>query len=91
LREKKVRGFFLQLEYQKKIKKISKNIEKSPYRRVAQKKVHFCTRRRKSHFFLTHPVVVVFTDVVKIWLGCFRHFGSPGLTGNFTVSISNPT
>ena len=35
--------------------KFSKNIEKTPYRRVAQKKVQFCTRRRKSHFF-THPV-----------------------------------
>ena len=38
------------------------------------KKVQFCTRRRKSHFFLTHPVYVIGRDRDReigrdIWLG----------------------
>ena len=51
---KKVCGFFGLVEYQKSYK-FSKNIEKTPNRRVA-KKLQFCTGRRKSHFFFTHPV-----------------------------------
>ena len=43
--------FFGVIEVPKKIKKISKIIDKTPYRWVAQKKVQFCTRRCKSHFF----------------------------------------
>jgi len=42
LREKKVRGFFLwAIGVPKKIYKFSKNIEKTPYRRVAQKMYNF--------------------------------------------------
>ena len=50
--EKKIFADFFggPLEYQKNYK-FSRNIERTPYRRVAQKKVQFCTRRRKSHFF----------------------------------------
>ena len=67
LREKKIRGFsFGPLKYQKNYK-FSKNIEKTPYRRVAQKKVQFCTRRRKSHFFLTHPVQFSFIHIIIIY------------------------
>jgi len=43
--------FFLGPLSTKKIYKFSKNIEKIPFRRVAQIKVQFCTRRHKSHFF----------------------------------------
>ena len=56
LREKKdSRIFFWAIGVPKKNYKFSKNIERTPYRRVAQK-LQFCTRRRKSHFFFTHSV-----------------------------------
>jgi len=70
LREKNVRGST------KKNYEFSKNIEKTQYRRVAQKKVKFCTRRSKSHFFLTHPVEKkrLKNFVVKCVLLYLRHF-----------------
>ena len=54
LREK---GSRILLGHWSTIKKLQifKNIERTPYRRVAQK-LQFCTRRRKSHLFLTQPV-----------------------------------
>ena len=56
LREKKIRGFsFGPLEYQKKNYKFSKNIEKIPYRRVAQKMQNFAPGAA-NHTFFTHPV-----------------------------------
>ena len=51
LREKKIRGFsFGSLEYQKNYK-FSKNIEKAPYRRVAQKKYSFAPDAANHTFF----------------------------------------
>ena len=51
LREKKIRGFsFGPLEYQKKLQ-IFKKYWKNTIQESCTKKVQFCTRRRKSHFF----------------------------------------
>jgi len=51
LREKKIRGFsYGPLEYQKNYK-FSKNIEKTPYRRVAQKRHNFAPGTANHTFF----------------------------------------
>ena len=58
LREKKIRGFsFGLLEYQKN-NKFSKNIEKTPYRRIAQKKATILHQAPQITLFLTHPVFI---------------------------------
>jgi len=55
LREKKVHGFFLDHWSTKKNYKFLKNIENTPYRRVAQKKYNFAPGAA-NHTFLTHPI-----------------------------------
>jgi len=68
---KKVRRFFLCHWSTKKNYKFSKNIEKTPYRRVSQKKVQFCTMRRKSHFNLTLPVHQIKAFLYRNWYTYF--------------------
>jgi len=50
--------FFGQLEYQKTLKKFSKNIDKTPYIRVAQKRYNFA-KGVANHTFFTHPVFII--------------------------------
>jgi len=51
-RGKKVRGFFLGDWSTKKSYKFSKNIEKTPYRTVAQKRYNFAPGAANDTFFL---------------------------------------
>ena len=61
LREKRFADFPLGHWSTKKKLQVFKNIEKKrPYRRVAQKKAQFCTRRRKSHFFFDKPCMYIY-------------------------------
>jgi len=55
LKEKKVRGFWT-IEVPKKYK-FSKNILKTPYRRIAQKSYTFAPGAA-NHTFFTHPVYI---------------------------------
>ena len=55
LREKKIRGFSFG-PLPKETCKFSKNIEKTPYGRVAQKRYNFAPDAANHPFFLTHPV-----------------------------------
>jgi len=62
---KKVRGFLIgPLKYEKKLQKV---LKKTPFRRVAHKKGTICTRRCKSHFFLTHPAWNSYVNSAEIW------------------------
>jgi len=73
LREKKVRGFsFGSLEYQKNYK-LSNNIEKTPYRRVA-KKGTILHQAPQITLFLTHPVLDHSLEVIYRYLS--QHVGS---------------
>ena len=58
LREKKLTDFLLGHWSTKKNYKFSKNIEKTPYRRVAQKRYNFAPDAANHTFFLTHPVYI---------------------------------
>jgi len=53
---KKVRGFFWAIWVPKKNLQIFKKYLKNTIQESFTKKVQFCTRRLKSHFFLTHPL-----------------------------------
>ena len=69
LREKKIRGFsFRPLEY-KKITNFQKTLKKHHTGALHKKKTQFFTRRRKSSFFLTHPVFLKETEYKVIIQG----------------------
>ena len=55
LREKRIGGFFGVIGVPKRNYKFSKNIEKIPYRRVAQKRYNFAQGAANHTFFLTRP------------------------------------
>ena len=50
----------------KKEYKFSKNIEKPPYRRVAQKKYNFAPGATNHAFFLTHPCIK--KNILLYWI-----------------------
>ena len=51
--------FFWAIGVPKNIKKFSKNIDKTPYIRVAQKIYNFAQGVANHTFFFTHPVFII--------------------------------